>query len=306
MPNAHALASHQGAQLVGNRPHTQTKISGGFALDVDVHRGLVGFDAGVHIHQTGHVLDLGHDQARQAFQLGLIGAEQIELDLLGAAHRVEQAHMGDGDAWHVAQTLADFRCEVVDVEVAQMPVQHPEIHVRVNLAVGVAGVDGAEGVAHLGEAAQHGLDFFGFGFSDFDGRTHRDIEGHRGFRVVGFGHELGAQHGHHENAAHKHGQGHQHGHQTMMQSLAQQALVDISQPMGAVLEPRGDPTQAAVIKTRLAFGFTVDMDARVVPDAGEHGVEGEAHEHGNHHRSHDGQTKLVEELANHAVHETDR
>ena len=304
-PNTDALACHQGAQLVRDAAHTQTKISSGFTLDADVHRGLVGFDAGVHVDQTGHVLDLGHDQASQAFQLGLIGAEQIKLDLLGAAHRIEQAHMRDGQARHVAQTLADFRCEVVDVEAAQMPVQHPEIHVRVNLAVGVAGVDGAEGVAHLGEAAQHGLDFFGFGFSDFDGRTHGHIEGHRGFRVVGFGHELGAQHGHHEDAAHKNGQSHQHGHQTMMQSFCQQALVDISQPVGAVFEPSGDASQAAVIKTRLAFGLPVNMDAGVVPDTGEHRVEGEADKHGNHHRSHDGQTKLVEELANHTVHETD-
>ena len=43
-----------------------------------------------------------------------------------------------------------------------------------------------------------------------------------------------------------------------------------------------------------------------MPYGRKHRVQGEAHKHRDQHRSHDGQTKLVEELANDAAHKANR
>jgi hypothetical protein len=107
-PVAHRGAGQQGAQRGGDLRRGQAQLGGGLALDDDVQRGLVGLAAGVQVDQAGDGAQALHQRRGQALQLGLVGPLQRELDLLLPAHRLQQAGLGDGDARHLAQALAQL------------------------------------------------------------------------------------------------------------------------------------------------------------------------------------------------------
>ncbi len=105
-PVAHGLAGHQNAQRAADLRHAQAQVRRGLALHHHVERGLVGLDARIQVHQAGDVADLLVHQFGQPLQLFQVGALQRELDLFLPTHRVEQTHVGDGDAGHLAQPVA--------------------------------------------------------------------------------------------------------------------------------------------------------------------------------------------------------
>jgi hypothetical protein len=74
-----------------------------------------------------------------------------------AAHRVQQSHVGDGDAGHLLEPLAQHHRHGIHAATAFLAVHQTDIQAGVHLANGVAGVDGGQRVAHLGEAADDGL-----------------------------------------------------------------------------------------------------------------------------------------------------
>ena len=96
----------------------------------------------------------------------MVRPEKVKLDLFAAAYRVQQADVGDGDAAHALQTLANHGCEIIHVEFSHAAVDQAVIDVGVYFSVGVTGVDSAQGVADFRETAQHGFHFPRFGFSD--------------------------------------------------------------------------------------------------------------------------------------------
>ena len=226
--------------------------------------------------------------------------------MLVAADRVEQADVGDGQARHGEQAFAYDGCEIVDIEFSQLTIKQAEIHVGVNLSVGVAGVDGRERVAHFREAAQHALDFTRLGFGHLQGRAHRHIKSHTGFGEIRFGNKLCAQQFHHENAANEYGQCQQHGGQFVVERGAQELLVNTTQPLAGVFKKLRDPAYGVVVPTAFCVRTTVAVNARVVPDAREHGVKREADKHGDQNSGHDGQAELVKELADDALHKANR
>ena len=62
--------------------------------------------------------------------------------------------MGDGDARQLRQALANIGRDAVEVARTQAAIDQTEIHIRINLAVRVAGVDGGQGVTHFRQAAK--------------------------------------------------------------------------------------------------------------------------------------------------------
>jgi hypothetical protein len=66
--------------------------------------------------------------------------------------------VGDGDAGHLAQPLAQHAGHLVDAAAAVLAIDQPHVDAGVDLALGIAGVDGGQRVAHLGELAHDGLD----------------------------------------------------------------------------------------------------------------------------------------------------
>ena len=97
-PHANVLTGDQSAQLVGNAAGVHAKVRSSFMLDGDVNGRFVGFNAGLDIDKAFDLAQFGHDLCGQTLQLGLVRAEQVKIDLLGATHAVELSHMGDGDA----------------------------------------------------------------------------------------------------------------------------------------------------------------------------------------------------------------
>ena len=74
--------------------------------------------------------------------------------------------------------------------------------------------------------------------------------------------------------------------------------------LGGALKPAGDAAQGAVVQRDRRAAQANVFHRRVVPDARQHGVQRKAHKHGNQHRHHNGQAKLVEKLADDAAHKT--
>ena len=74
--------------------------------------------------------------------------------------------------------------------------------------------------------------------------------------------------------------------------------------MCGIFKPLRHPAYGLVVPVALTVVYAITMDARVVPDAGEHGVQSETHEHGNQHSGNDRQTEFVKEFSNDALHET--
>ena len=67
-------------------------------LDGDVNGRFVGLHTGLDIDKAFDLAQFDHDLCGQTLQFGLVGAEQVKIDLLGSTHVVELSHMGDGDA----------------------------------------------------------------------------------------------------------------------------------------------------------------------------------------------------------------
>ena len=104
--------------------------------------------------------------AAQAFELGQIGPLQRERDALAAAH-VGDADVGDRDAGDARQPFAHRRDQVGHAALAVLAVLQAHIDRSVDLALGKAAVDGGDGVAHLGQFAQRGVDLLGTHLGDF-------------------------------------------------------------------------------------------------------------------------------------------
>jgi len=121
---------------------------------------------------------------------------------------------------------------------------------------------------------------------------------------VGFGDKLGPQQRHHDHAHNKHPQRRQHGGPFVLQSPAQNGLVALRQAVGGLVEVARDAANGFVVESDRRI-HAMRMDARVMPDAGQHRVKRETHEHRDRHCGHDGDTKLMKKLANDALHETD-
>ena len=65
-----------------------------------------------------------------------------------------------------------------------------------------------------------------------------------------------------------------------------------------------DTAHRFVIKAGRLLSLALWMNAGVVPHTREHGIQCEAHKHGDEYGRHNGDAKLVEELANDALHKT--
>ena len=150
-------------------------------MDVHGNGGFACFHAGVQIHQARDRADFFRHLGGQPLQLLQVGALQRKLDLFTATHRVQQAHMGHRDAGHLLQALAQHTRHLVHTALAVAPVHQPHIDVGVVLSGGVAGVDGGECVAHLGQLAQDGVHLAGLGFGQLQRRTHGCVEVDAGF-----------------------------------------------------------------------------------------------------------------------------
>jgi len=266
-PVAHGLPGHQGAQRGGDLRHRQAHVGRRFALDIDLDRGFVGLQAGVQIHHAGDAADLVHDQAAQAFQLTQVGALQGKLHLLVAAHRVEQANVGDGDAGHLLEPVPQHAGQLVHTAAARLAVHQPDINTGVHLALGIAGVDGGQGVPDLRKFAQYGFDLPGFGFGDLQRRTHWRVEIERRFRKISLGHKLGAEQRHHENAGDENRQRQPDGGQLVHQRPTQDALVSLGQRVGGALKPAGHAAYGLVVESHRCVVLAVRFNAWVVPDA---------------------------------------
>ena len=90
----------------------------------------------------------------------------------------------------------------------------------------------------------------------------------------------------------------------MHERPAQDLLVALGQRLGGAVKPAGHAANRLVVEADRGAVFPMAVDGRVVPDAGHHRVECEAHKHRDQHRGHDGQPELVEELADDAAHKT--
>ena len=304
-PVAHGLPCHQNAQRTAQLGGAQAEVGGRSVVDLDRDGGFVGAHAGIQIDQTGNGAQLVHGGQGQALQFALVRSQNGKLDLLVAAHRVQRACVRDDDAGHALQALTQLGRHLVHAAAALLAVHQAHINAGVVFAQRVAGVDGGDGVAHLRKLAQDALDLTRLGFSGFERGAHGRLEGDVGFGEVGLGHELGAHKAHHENAQQKDAHGQQDRLALVHQRPGQDALVGVGQAVGGGLEPGGHTAQGPVVQGDRCRVFAMRMDGRVMPDAREHRVEREAHEHRNHDCRHDGDAELVKELADDALHETD-
>src|SRR5256885_556795 len=84
--------------------------------------------------------------------------------------------MGDGDAGHALQLLAQHTRQFIAAALAQVAVQQADVDAGVYLALGRAGVDGGQRVADLGQGADDGIDLAGLGLRGLDGRAHGRVE----------------------------------------------------------------------------------------------------------------------------------
>ena len=222
------------------------------------------------------------------------------------AHRVEQAHVRDRDARNLPQALAQHARHLVHAALAVLAVHQAHVNAGVDLALRAAGVNGRERVAHLGQAAHHGLDLLRLGLGGLDGRAHGHVEVDGSFGEIGLGHELGAQQRHHDHAEHKNARRHGQRGQLVHQRPAQDVLVRLDECVGGVVEPAGHTADGLVIESDGLELLPMGVNARIFPNARQHGVEREADKHRYQHRRHDGDAELVEELADDAAHEANR
>ncbi|MNV53959.1 hypothetical protein D3C71_1461260 [compost metagenome] len=115
--------------------------------------------------------------------------------------------MGDRDAGHALEALAQHGRHIVHAAGAVLAVHQAHVDAGVYLALRGAGVERGQGVAHFWQLAQDALDLLCLGLGGFQRRTHRGVEIDGGFRKIGLGHKLGTQQRHHEDAQHEDAQG---------------------------------------------------------------------------------------------------
>ena len=92
----------------------------------------------------------------------------------------------------------------------------------------------------------------------------------------------------------------------MFQRPGQHVLVAIGHAVGLQFKPMRHTANAAIVPIQSACRLVVLVDAGVVPDTGEHGVQCEAHKHGDQNGRHNGDAKFMEKLADDAFHEANR
>ena len=218
------------------------------APHIDFYDWLVRLDAGVQINQTGNAADFFADESAQALQFFQVGPLQGKLDLLVAAHRVEQADVRHGDARHLFEPLAQHARKLVDTDAARLAINQAHIDIGVNLALRVAGVDSCQGVLHLGKFTHDGLDLPGLGLGAFQRRANRCVEVERGLGEIGLGHKLGAQQRHHDDADDENHQCQAQGSQLVYQRPAQDALVAVAEFFCRAVKPAGDAANGPVIQ----------------------------------------------------------
>ena len=214
--------------------------------------------------------------------------------------------MGDGDAWHLPEPIAQHARHLVHVARACVAVNQAHIDAGVHLALRVAGVDGGQRVFHLGELAHDGFNLPGLGFGGFQRGAHRRVKVERGFRKIGFGDKLGSQQRHHDNAERKNHNGQRQRRQLVNQRPAQNALVGIAQVFGGAGKQTRDAANGLVVKRDRREVLAMRLNRRVVPDAGKHRIQREADKHRDQHGRHNGDAELVKKLADDAAHETNR
>ena len=90
----------------------------------------------------------------------------------------------------------------------------------------------------------------------------------------------------------------------MVQGPSQHALVLVSHAIGLNFKPMRDTAHRFVIKAGRLLSLAFWMNAGVVPHTRQHGIECETDKHGDEYGCHNGDAKLVEELANDALHKT--
>ena len=303
-PVAHGLASHQGAQAAADLRHAQAQVGRHIAAHFHVERGLVGLEGRIQVYQAGHVAQLVQRGLGEALQGGRVGALKGKQDLLGSTHRIKQADVGNADARNLLQARAQLDGHLVNAEFAVLAVHQADVDAGVDFSLRIAGVDGGQGVAHLWIGAHDGFDLAGFGLGHFQRSAGGGVEVERGLREVRLGHKLGAQERHHGHAQRKHGHCQQHRLDLVHQRPGQYALVAMGQRLGGPLKPAGNAAQGAVVQGDRRAAQAVVFHRRVVPDARQHGVQRKADKHGNQHRHHNGQAKLVKKLADDAAHKT--
>jgi hypothetical protein len=89
-----------------------------------------------------------------------VAALDGELQALAPA-QVGLADVGDGDARNARQRLAQRHRHLVEASCAVLAVDQAHVGGAVDLAGGLAAVDGGDGVPDLGQLAQHGVDLAG-------------------------------------------------------------------------------------------------------------------------------------------------
>ena len=75
--------------------------------------------------------------------------------------------MGDRDARYPAQTLAQLHRHLLHAEFAGVAIYQAHVHAGVHFALGIARVDGGQGVAYFRKRADNGLNLSGALLGDF-------------------------------------------------------------------------------------------------------------------------------------------
>ena len=187
--------------------------------------------------------------------------------------------MGDRDARHQFESLAQHGGHRVHAQAAVLAVHQTDIDAGVHLALGIGGVDGGQGIAHFRKLANDAIDLACARFGDLNRRPDWCVEIQRCFREIGLWHKFGSQQGHHQYTADKDGGRQSQRGEFVPQRPAQNALVKVDQPVGGMIKPERHPADGFVVQRDRGMVLAVGFNAGVVPDAGEHRIEREADKH---------------------------
>ena len=163
------------------------------------------------------------------------------------------------------------------------------------LALHQARIDGGVGIADLLEIAQRGLHLACLGRRQVERGAHRRLELDLQLGHIGLGHEFSADVFQYRETAEERHQREHHHRLAVREAPSQQSFVRQRHPLHEAVKPRQHPSQRTFAEMPLGL--------RVLPDRGQHRIEGETHEHRDEDRRSHRQPELVEEAADDPAHE---
>ena len=285
------LAADQGERRSAQLVHVHAQVRDAIPEREDRHLGLRGVVGGVDVDDAGHRAHLLHEALRQLVELVEIAAAEVVRDGRGAeAAAADAGHDLDADleVGQVGQRLAALRHDVALAEGPLRPVLELHEHAGHVDTPFLAAADGREEVRHARERACPALDLGEVAARALDRRAQRGLDVDVELALVLLGHELLADEGREHQAADEHAEGREHDHEPVPEGESQRPAVD---GLHADEEALQGVEHAAV-------------PGRHLEQAGaEHRREREGDEGGDDDRERDGEAELVEELADHALHE---